>query len=146
MIASSPASNLLSRTIPLKPSWAVGGPQKSNATTEELIRPCRSALVTGYSARLVRSFTTPLNGYCMRLLPCLNGSNQPRGVARWRALNDSSRISPVGQAWIERLRGAGEDPLPILRPHRGECLARHAQELGERPRRRGVVGAPGEAG
>src|SRR5262245_38336502 len=88
MIASSPASNLLSRTIPLKPSWAVGGPQKSNATTEELILPCRSALVTGYSARLVRSFTTPLNGYCIRLLPCLNGSNQPHGVVRQRALND----------------------------------------------------------
>src|SRR5262245_19642172 len=87
MIASSPASNWLSRTMPLKPSWAVGGPQKSNETTEELILPCRSALVTGYSARLVRSFTTPLNGYCIRLLPYLNGSNQPHGVARQRELN-----------------------------------------------------------
>src|SRR5262245_13085161 len=87
MIASSPASKLLSRTMPLKPSCAVGGPQKSNETTDELIRPCRSALVTGYSARLVRSLTTPLNGYCIRLLPCHNCSNQPRGGARQRALN-----------------------------------------------------------
>src|SRR5215467_7713786 len=146
MIASSPASNWLSRTIPLKPSCAVGGPQKSNETTDELIRPCRSALVTGYSARLVRSVTTPLNGYCIRLLP-VSAVQITRMAPRQRSLTpDGSRISPVGQARIERLRGAGEDPFLILRPHRGECFARHTEELGERPRRGGVVRAPGEAG
>src|SRR5215510_6859743 len=153
MIPTSPASNLLSRTIPLKPSCAVGGPQKSNETTEELIRPCRSALVTGYSARLVRSFTTPLNGYCMRVLPLsqrLSRSHlSPACPQRWlarrliRLLRAASLIalrqprgsdsSLVDEAWIERLRGASEDPFLILRAHRGERLARHAEELGKRP-------------
>src|SRR5215467_10680728 len=91
MIASSPASNLLSRTIPLKPSWAVGGPQKSNETTDELIRPCRSALVTGYSARLVRSFTTPLNGYCIGLLLVSTVQARRTRLAPTR-LNDGSHL------------------------------------------------------
>src|SRR5438093_2261158 len=115
MIASSPASNLLSRTMPLKPSWAVGGPQKSNETTEELILPCRRALVTGYSARLVRSFTMPLNGYCMRLLPCLNGSNQPHGIARQRALNDGSRAFSFGYCEL----------APIIRTASAEAQIPH---------------------
>src|SRR5262245_38336503 len=53
--------------------------------------------------------------------------------------------SLVDQAWIERLRSAGEDPFLILRAHRGERLARHAQELGERASRGRIVGAPGKA-
>jgi hypothetical protein len=44
-IASSPASNLRSRTIGLKPWFATFGPQKSNVTNSDFTAPDFSALV-----------------------------------------------------------------------------------------------------
>jgi hypothetical protein len=59
-MASSPASKAFSRTIALKPLCAGVGPQKSSLTMSDVTRPSRSALVTAYSARLMRSSGTPL--------------------------------------------------------------------------------------
>ena len=59
-MASSPASKTFSRTIALKPLCAGVGPQKSSWNSAEVTRPSRSARVTGYSDRLMRSVGTPL--------------------------------------------------------------------------------------
>src|SRR3977135_1133485 len=90
MIASSPASNLLSRTIPLNPSWAGGGPQKSSVTTDELVLPCRRAIVTGYSARLVLSVTGPLDAIAITHLTCRPGPDRLSARCGRRSTPDRS--------------------------------------------------------
>src|SRR5437660_8335407 len=105
-MASSPASNAPSRTIGLKPSCAVLGPQKSSLTMGELTLPAFSAAASGLSARLVVSVTGPVFGY-------------GAGMA----------TSLVLESRIENLGSLGENPVLIALGQDRETLLGMRQVL-----------------
>src|SRR5437762_789197 len=68
-IASSPASNALSRSIALKASCASLGPQQSSFTTLDVTRPSFIAIVSALSARFVFKDATAADDMGLALQP-----------------------------------------------------------------------------